>query len=100
MDPASALNLPECGQGTWWNSERLVKQLEQVAIPIFNLAFPECQALFVFDSASRHCSYKSDALRAANIKLYSCGKEPLMRPGRTRRREEKILGATMGPRVR
>jgi hypothetical protein len=90
MDPASALNMLECGQGTWWNSERLVKQLEPVAIPIFNLAFPECQALFVFDSASLHCSYKSDARRAANINLYTCGQEPLMRPGRDQkeRRED------------
>jgi hypothetical protein len=85
LSAASAANVLECGQGTWWNAERLIKQLEEVAIPIFNLAFPGCQALFIFDNATLHCSYKPDALRVGKINLYPGGKQPLMRPGRDHR---------------
>jgi hypothetical protein len=85
IDASQAAAILECGKGTWWNAEYLVKQLEEVAIPIFNLAFPGCQALFVFDNATLHCSYKEDALRAKTVNLYPGGKQPLMRPGRDHR---------------
>jgi hypothetical protein len=82
MDASQAAMVMECGKGTWWNSEHLVKQLEEVTIPLFNLAFPGCRALFVLDNATLHRSYKDDALRARNVNLYPGGKQAIMRPGR------------------
>jgi hypothetical protein len=94
MDASHAANVMECGKGIWWNSELLVKPLEEVAIPTFNLAFPGCQALFVFDNATFHCRFKDNALSAAKVNLYPGGKQPLMRPGqdhRTRLEQAMIL---------
>jgi hypothetical protein len=82
MDASHAALVMECGKGTWWNADALIKQLEEVTIPIFNLAFPDCRALFIFDNATLHRSYKEDALRARNVNLYPAGKQALMRPGR------------------
>jgi hypothetical protein len=94
MDASHAAEVLECGKGTWWNADALIKQLEEVTIPIFNLAFPGCRALFIFDNATLHCSYKDDALRARNVNLYPGGKQALMRPGwdhRTGREQLMVL---------
>ena len=47
-------------------------------MPIFQYAFPECQALFAFDNVSNHCCFAEDALIASNI---SGGRQPRMREG-------------------
>jgi hypothetical protein len=85
MDASQAAMVLECGKGTWWNSDRLIEQLQEVTIPLFNLAFPGCQALFIFDNATLHRSYKDDALRARNVNLYPGGKQAIMRSGRDHR---------------
>ena len=50
-------------------------------MPIFQYAFPGCQALFAFDNASNHCCFAPDALLASNISLNPGGKQPCMREG-------------------
>ena len=42
----------------------------KVAIQIFNAAFPGCQAVFLFDNASKHSTYAADALRVENMNLH------------------------------
>jgi hypothetical protein len=71
--------LHEYGKDNYWNGEKMVWHTVQIAIPIFQYAFPDCQALFAFDNASNHCCFAPDALIASNINLHPGGKQPLMR---------------------
>ena len=48
-------------------------------IPIFNAAFPGCQAVFASDNASNHCSYAADALRVEKMNLHPGGKQGMLR---------------------
>ncbi|KAA8896893.1 hypothetical protein FN846DRAFT_993445 [Sphaerosporella brunnea] len=59
----------ECGGDTWFNGELLRAQTILAAIPLFEAAYPGCKALFVFDNATIHLSYRDDALLAQNIAL-------------------------------
>jgi hypothetical protein len=49
------------------------------AIPIFQILFPNCTALFAFDNSSNHAAFKSDALVASRMNLKPGGKQPKMR---------------------
>ena len=46
----------------------MVQQLQEDAIPIFELLHPGCQALFLFDQSSNHNAYASDALRVTGMR--------------------------------
>ena len=48
-------------------------------VPIFNTAFPGCQAVFAFDNASNHCSYAANAFRVGNMNLHPGGKQSVLR---------------------
>ena len=50
-----------------------------IALPIFRVAFPGCQALCAFDNATNHCAYKSDALLVSSMNLNSGGQQPHVR---------------------
>ncbi|CAG8813997.1 9149_t:CDS:2, partial [Racocetra persica] len=63
----------------WWNSDDLVDQVINRAIPIFEARFPGAKALFAFDNATGHCVYAEDALLAKNMNLSPGGKQPKMR---------------------
>ena len=52
----------------------------KVAIPIFNAAFPGCQAVFLFDNASNHSIYAAD-VRVENMNLHPGGKQGVLREG-------------------
>ncbi|RPA91713.1 hypothetical protein L873DRAFT_1838619 [Choiromyces venosus 120613-1] len=53
LDPHLASFSIEYGGDTWWDGDQLVDQVMKLAIPIFEVAFPGCQALFLFDNATR-----------------------------------------------
>ena len=53
----------------WWTSENMVKQLEEDAIPLFELLHPGCVAVFLFDNSSNHGAYAKDALVASRMTL-------------------------------
>jgi len=59
----------------------MVDHTIKAAIPIFERAFPGCQALFAFDNASNHTSYADDALRVDKMNLHPGGKQSRMRDG-------------------
>ena len=61
----------------WESSEE--EEDVKVAVPIFNAAFPGCQAVFAFDNASNHCSYAADALRVESMNLNPGGKQGMLR---------------------
>ena len=71
----------EYGGDTWWDGDQLVDQVLQLAIPIFEVAFPDCQGLFLFDNARSHSAYTKDALRASAMNLRSGAGQALLRPG-------------------
>ena len=71
----------EYGNDNWWTGEDLVQQVIKVAIPIFEVAFPECEALFMFDNATSHSAYALDALRARSMSLRPGGAQSLLRSG-------------------
>jgi len=45
------------GGEKWWDGDQLVEQVLKIAIPIFETAFPGCEALFLFDNATSHSGY-------------------------------------------
>ena len=59
----------------------MVDHTVNAAIPIFNAAFPSCQAMFLFDNASSHSSYVADALRAENMNLPPDSKQGMLWEG-------------------
>jgi len=67
------------GKDKYWRGDDMVDHTVNVAIPIFNAAFPGCQALFLFDNASSHSSYADDALRVENMNLKPGGKQGWLR---------------------
>ena len=69
------------GKDKYWRGDDMVDHTVKVAIPIFNAAFPGCQAIFAFDNASNHCSYATDALRVENMNLNPGGKQGILREG-------------------
>jgi hypothetical protein len=70
----------EYGGDTWWDGDQLVDQVLQLAIPIFEVAFPDCQALFLFDNATSHSAYTKDALRASAMNLRPGGGQAKLWP--------------------
>lgn len=69
------------GKDKYWRGDDMVDHTVKVAIPIFNAAFPGCQAVFMFDNASNHSSYAADALRVENMNLHPGGKQSTLREG-------------------
>lgn len=57
----------------------MVAHAIDIALPIFRVAFPGCQAFFAFDNATNHCTYKSDALLASSMNLNPGRLQPHMR---------------------
>ena len=71
---------PGTNQAALWAQEQVWQTL-QIAMPIFQYAFPGCQALFAFDNASNHRYFAPDALLASKIFLNPGGKQPRKREG-------------------
>lgn len=78
----SALKMFEYGKNAqgYWRGEDMVAQTIKEAIPIFKLAFPDCQALFAFDNSANHNCYAPDALRVEKMNKGIGGSQPKMRP--------------------
>jgi hypothetical protein len=79
------------GGDSWWDTNRLLDQMQTKAIPIFECAYPGCQALFIFDQSSAHMSLGPDALNAFDMNRSDGGKQrirhdtviPMMRVSQT-----------------
>ncbi|RPB00963.1 hypothetical protein L873DRAFT_1638417, partial [Choiromyces venosus 120613-1] len=79
VTPLQALEIIEIGGDCWWNNEKLVNQVLNYVIPIFELQYPGCQALFLFDNAPSHAAQPTDALHAQAMNLGPGGETPIMR---------------------
>ena len=42
------------GKDKYWFGDDMVNHTPRVAVPIFSAAYPGCQAVFLFDNASKH----------------------------------------------
>lgn len=66
------------GKDKYWRGDGMVDHAAKAAIPIFNAALPDCQAVVLFDNASNH-SCAAGALRVENINLHPGGKQNMLR---------------------
>ena len=57
-----------------WDTKQLIDQIRS-AIKIFEMAHPNCQALFIFDQSSAHASLPPDALKAFEMNKSNGGKQ-------------------------
>ena len=64
----------------YWTAEKMVRQVRERAIPIFEKRFPGKTAIFAFDNSSNHAAFAADALVASRMNLKPGGKQPKMRP--------------------
>lgn len=80
-----ACQMLEYGKDNYWTAEKLIDHIS-IAVLIFDVAFPHCQALFAFDNATNHCSFASDALVASKMNFGPGGQQPKMRDGFDHRR--------------
>lgn len=71
----------EYGKDDWWTGDDLVMQVRQLAIPLFETVFPEYECLFLFDNATSHSAFTTDALRAKSMSLRPGGAQKKLRPG-------------------
>src|SRR6266542_1000517 len=76
---ACAYLQPGKDQEGFWTSEHLIEQVKTKAIPIFEILFPNCIALFAFDNSSNHAAFKSDALVVSRMNLKPESKQLKMR---------------------
>ncbi|RGB33946.1 hypothetical protein C1646_787910 [Rhizophagus diaphanus] len=63
----------------WWDIDKLIEQIENWAIPIFEKTHPEAIAIFAFDNSSSHGKYTDDALNANHMNLNPGGKQAKLR---------------------
>ena len=79
----NAAELLEYGSGNYWTGERMVRQTMDIAITIFELAYPPShfKALFIFDNSSNHRIMADDALNVNKMNMGPGGKQPNMRRG-------------------
>jgi len=59
----------------------MVEHVLNIAIPIFERAYPGCQAIFLFGNASNHAAFAPDALVVTDMNLGPGGKQPVRREG-------------------
>ena len=78
-----ATEIFEYGAEKYWNSEMLAEQTLEVAVPLFEVAFPpdQFQGLFLFDNATSHNVMAPNALDTRKMNLGPGGKQPVMRDG-------------------
>ncbi|CAB4394951.1 unnamed protein product [Rhizophagus irregularis] len=63
----------------WWTVEKLVEQIIQCAIPIFEATHPNAIGIFAFDNSTSHGAFAPDALVASRMNVNPGGKQPKMR---------------------
>ena len=62
----------------YWTAEKMVAQVKEKGIPIFEKRFPNKKAIFAFDNSSGHAAFAEDALVASRMNLNPGGAQPKM----------------------
>jgi hypothetical protein len=71
---AWCITYPGASGDAWWDHTQLLAQVDN-AISIFEEAYPDCTALFVFDQSSVHASLGPDALCVFDMNKGNRGKQ-------------------------
>lgn len=71
----------EYGKDNYWTSEKMIRQVLDVALPVFRAAFPDFVGVWIFDNSSNHGCFAPDALRVEKLNLGPGGKQPHLRDG-------------------
>jgi hypothetical protein len=78
LEDAQKIIFPGSNGDPWWDCAQLIEQMKS-AIKIFDKAYPNCQALFIFDQSSAHASLPPDALCAFEMNRSDGGKQCIQR---------------------
>jgi len=81
INPRQATEYIKVGNGSRWNGDNLVHHVLNVSIPIFEAAFPNAQALFLFEHATSHTTDALGAFRASHMNMEPGGKQCPLRNG-------------------
>src|SRR6266516_7294827 len=71
----------EYGKDNYWTSEKMIRQVLDVALPVFRVAFPDFVGVWIFDNSSNHGCFAPNALRVEKLNLGPGGKQPHLRDG-------------------
>lgn len=101
-----AVELLEYGKDNWWDSEKMCKHILEVVEPMARLVYPNCEFVFLFDNATNHSCFASNALNVNEMNLNPGGKQPVMREAFDHNRhlpQSMVLqnsdGDTTGPEI-
>ena len=62
----------------YWTAEKMIAQVKEKAIPLFEKRFPGKKGIFAFDNSSGHAAFAVDALVASRMNLNPGGAQPKM----------------------
>ncbi|RPA80167.1 hypothetical protein BJ508DRAFT_210526 [Ascobolus immersus RN42] len=71
----------EYGKDNWWDAEKMCQHILEIVEPMARLIYPDCELVFLFDNATNHSCFASDALNARAMRLGTGGIQPIMREG-------------------
>ena len=83
LTETEAVEIFEFGKNNqeYWTGADLLKQVKEKALPIAQALYPGYSLLFLFDNATSHSVYKSDALQVKNMEKGPGGKQSFIRDG-------------------
>ena len=97
--PEYASRLFEFGQQNgsgYWSHENVIDHTINCALKMFQAVYPGYRALFLYDNASSHSSYATDALRVQSMNLGAGGDQAILRDGYYMKEGRKILQSMVG----
>ena len=74
----------------------MINQPIKYALKMFQAVYPGYRALFLYDNASSHSSYATDALRVHSMNLGAGGNQAILRDGYYMKEGRKILQSMVG----
>ena len=80
----------------YWSHANVIDHTVNCALKIFQAVCPGYRALYLYDNASSHSSYATEALRVQSMNLGAGGDQPLLRDGYYLKEGRKILQSMVG----
>ena len=83
LSSKEAVEILEYGKNNedYWDGVKLVKQVKEKALYIVEAFYPRYSLLFLFNNATSHSVYLTDALQVKNMSKGSGGKQVFLRDG-------------------
>lgn len=67
------------GKHNYWDGDKIIDQIVNLATQVFPYVFSDCQAFFVFNNAANHAYFAKDVFLAIKMNLKVGGKQPQIR---------------------